>query len=167
MTFYDFYTLYAAELWAATAATALLLLLWVALLQRRLGQMHARYRSAMAGREGLDLETLLSEQATMVAANASEVAALRAALTTTQATVRTQVGRIGVVRYNPFSDTGGDQSFAVAWVNAAGDGVVISGLYSRDGSRVYAKPLSANESRYQLTVEERRAIALAHETEAT
>jgi len=68
---------------------------------------------------------------------------------------------VGVVRFNPYHDTGGDYSFAVALLDAAGAGVVISGLYHRDRCRVYAKPVSAWDSTSQLTDEERAAIERA------
>ena len=69
--------------------------------------------------------------------------------------------RVGVVRFNPYHDTGGDYSFAVALLDAAGAGVVITGLYHRDRCRVYAKPVATWESSYKLTDEEREAIAQA------
>ena len=65
---------------------------------------------------------------------------------------------VGVVRFNPYHDTGGDYSFAVALLDAQGAGVLISGLYHRDRCRVYAKPVQAWESTYKLTDEEREAI---------
>ena len=68
---------------------------------------------------------------------------------------------VGVVRFNPYHDTGGDYSFAVALLDAAGHGVVLTGLYHRDRCRVYAKPVRAWESAYTLTDEEREAIEQA------
>jgi hypothetical protein len=65
---------------------------------------------------------------------------------------------VGVVRFNPYHDTGGDYSFAVAILDAGGHGVVLSGLYHRDRCRVYAKPVSAWASTYTLTDEELEAI---------
>jgi hypothetical protein len=65
---------------------------------------------------------------------------------------------VGVVRFNPYHDTGGDYSFAVALLDAGGDGVVLSGLYHRDRCRVYAKPVGAWSSAYTLTDEEVEAI---------
>ncbi len=69
--------------------------------------------------------------------------------------------RVGVVRFNPYHDTGGDYSFAVALLDEVGAGVVISGLYHRDRCRVYAKPVAAWESAYTLTDEEKEAIERA------
>ena len=60
----------------------------------------------------------------------------------------------GFLRFNPFRDAGGDQSFAVALTDQDGNGVVISSLHSRDVTRVYGKPLAAWESPYPLTEEE-------------
>jgi len=68
------------------------------------------------------------------------------------------VQKVGVVRFNAFEDTGSDLSFAVAILDAQLNGVVISSLYGREESRVYAKPVEAGGSRYLLTDEERRAI---------
>jgi hypothetical protein len=68
---------------------------------------------------------------------------------------------VGLVRFSPFHDTGGDQSFALALLDGKGDGVVITGLHSRHDSRLYAKPIERNGSSYSLTPEEREAMERA------
>lgn len=68
---------------------------------------------------------------------------------------------VGVVRFNPYHDTGGDYSFAVALIDGGGRGVVLSGLYHRDRCRVYAKPVQSWDSAYTLTDEEREALEQA------
>lgn len=68
---------------------------------------------------------------------------------------------VGVVRFNPFHDTGGDYSFAVALLDAQGGGVLLTGMYHRDQCRVYAKPVRGWTSEYELTEEERAAIEQA------
>jgi hypothetical protein len=64
------------------------------------------------------------------------------------------------VRFNPFKGVGegGNQSFATAFVNEEGNGVVISSIYSRDRMSVYSKPLVKYKSEYELTKEEKSAI---------
>lgn len=47
--------------------------------------------------------------------------------------------RLGFRRYNPFTDTGGDQSFSAAFLDDNGDGIMISSLHSRENTRLYAK----------------------------
>lgn len=66
--------------------------------------------------------------------------------------------KVGLVRFNPFSDSGGDQSFSVALLNDNKDGVVISSLYGREINRIYAKSVKEGKSPYQLTEEEKMAI---------
>jgi len=71
------------------------------------------------------------------------------------------IQKVGVVRYNPFSDVGGDQSFSIALLDANNDGMVITGLYGREGNRVYAKSIKNSESEYSLSGEEKKAIEKA------
>ncbi len=68
---------------------------------------------------------------------------------------------VGLVRFNPFSDTGGDLSFALALADADGRGVVLCNLHGRGESRLYAKPLQAWGSPYPLSDEEVQAVTLA------
>jgi hypothetical protein len=71
------------------------------------------------------------------------------------------VQKVGIVRFNPFSDVGGDQSFAIALLNGQDSGIIITSLYTREGNRVYAKPIKKGESEYPLSDEEKKAIAQA------
>lgn len=66
--------------------------------------------------------------------------------------------KVGVVRYNAFENVGSDLSFAIALLDANDDGFVINGVYSRDGSCTYAKPITNGETKYVLSAEEMQAI---------
>lgn len=79
--------------------------------------------------------------------------------------LRGSISGIGLVRFNPFEGTGqgGNQSSAIALVDEMGQGVVLSTLYSRDRVAVYAKPVEAHASSYELTQEEKAAIDKAKE----
>jgi hypothetical protein len=70
-------------------------------------------------------------------------------------------GRVGLVRFNPFEDTGGNQSFALALLDGHGDGFVVSSLHSRTGTRVYAKAIAAGASDTALSAEESGALQQA------
>lgn len=69
------------------------------------------------------------------------------------------VSHVGLVRFSPFHDTGGDQSFSLALLDGKGDGVVISALHSRQDHKLYAKPVVNRASQYPLTDEERTALS--------
>jgi hypothetical protein len=71
------------------------------------------------------------------------------------------ITNIGLVRYNPFNDTGGDLSFSIAFLDSRGNGLVISGLHTREGTRIFSKPIKEGASPYQLSKEEGEAIGKA------
>lgn len=73
------------------------------------------------------------------------------------------IQKIGLLRFNPFKDTGGDQSFILALLDAKDTGVVITALYSRSGTRWYAKRVvNAKGAEHELSEDEKQALTLAH-----
>lgn len=69
------------------------------------------------------------------------------------------IQKIGLVRFNPFKDTGGDQSFILSLVDGNDTGVIISGLYARSGTRWYAKRvIKGKSSDHELSDEEQKAL---------
>lgn len=69
------------------------------------------------------------------------------------------IQKIGLVRFNPFKDTGGDQSFILSLVDGNDTGVIISGLYARSGTRWYAKRVIKGKSAdHELSDEEKKAL---------
>ena len=76
------------------------------------------------------------------------------------------IQKIGIVRYSAFKDTGSDLSFAVALLDENNDGVVFNGIYSREISNIYAKPVENGKSTYTISKEEEEAIKKAMEKEA-
>lgn len=73
------------------------------------------------------------------------------------------IQKIGFVRYNPFgkNDTGGNQSFSIALLDKDDSGFVITSMHAREGTRVYAKPVSEGKSTNTLSDEENEAIKKA------
>ncbi len=71
------------------------------------------------------------------------------------------IQKVGVVRYNAFDDVGSDLSFSVALLDNNDNGLVFSGLYSRDSTSTYAKPVVSGRSKYALSAEELKAISIA------
>lgn len=68
------------------------------------------------------------------------------------------IQKIGIVRYNAFKDTGSDLSFALALLDENNTGVVMNGIYSREMSNIYAKPVENGKSFYTISAEEKMAI---------
>lgn len=76
-------------------------------------------------------------------------------------TVDTCTQKIGIVRYNAFKDVGSNLSFTLALLDNNNNGVVLNGIYSRDNSNIYAKPIKDGKSEYVLSDEEKEAIEKA------
>ena len=71
------------------------------------------------------------------------------------------IQKIGMVRYNAFKDTGSDLSFALAMLDKNNNGIVLNGIYSREMSNIYAKPVENGKSKYTISEEEKEAIQRA------
>lgn len=142
-------------------ALSTVLLLLVAVLWLRLNALTRRYNAFMTGNNAASLEGLLEETLARAREQSEALRDLRFVLRQLETMQKRTVQRIGIVRFNAFPDTGSDLSFAVAILDGHGDGVVLSSLYGREESRVYAKPVRGGRSTYHLTQEEEKAIAEA------
>jgi hypothetical protein len=139
----------------------LVALMALVLLARRTARLDRRLAGLTRGVNGQSLEAILDahlDKVFRVAAELDELAARSAVL---EATSRQALQRVGIVRFNPFDDTGGNQSFAIALLDGQGDGVILSSLHARAGTRVYAKSMSAGQAETTLSDEEAEALRIA------
>ncbi len=156
--FRELYQVYGAELTALALLLSTLALIGVAV-------QGFRCRRQSASGSGTDdatrQSTLLTGLRRLAQQNNDRLAEVERALEELQGALARKAGRIGIVRFNPFQETGGDQSFSVALLDDEGNGVVITSLYSRDGTRIYAKPIQRGQSPYPLAEEEVEALRRA------
>lgn len=113
------------------------------------------------GRKAQDLEAVLLELVQKLHLIEEEKNALEANLADLKASAAFSLQQIGVHRFNPFADGGGNFSFCLALLDAHDTGVVITSMHGREQNRIYAKQIVRGQSETQLTEEERQAIALA------
>ena len=71
------------------------------------------------------------------------------------------IQKFGIVRFNPFKEIGGNQSFSIALLDGRDDGIVITSLYTKEGNRIFGKPIKGGKSEYLLSEEEKEAIEYA------
>ncbi len=111
--------------------------------------------------DGMNIETIINQYYTDV----EEVKSTQGKILINQEEINLILQRclskVGVIRFNPFSEVGGDQSFAIALLDRDNNGVVISSLYNRENCRFYGKPIVNGHSSYQLSDEEGEAIKRA------
>jgi hypothetical protein len=74
------------------------------------------------------------------------------------------IQKVGLIRFNPFSELGGDHSFCLAFLDDRNTGVVITGLHTRDRTRVYMKDIKNGKSNIELSVEEKKAVESAQKS---
>jgi Protein of unknown function (DUF4446) len=152
---------------AAWGALGLALLILGALLvwqTMRLDRIERQYKALMRGSSGdqaLALGELVAGQGERLERTRDDLDALTGKVASMDALVSKSVQHVGLVRFNPFQDTGGDQSFALALLDKKGDGVVISSLHSRTNTRFYAKPIKGWTAQTSLSEEEAKAVQLA------
>lgn len=132
----------------------ILLLIWVLLLRKKM-------KIFLKGAKVMDVEEVVTEQTKIIKEIKKEIKKLRDWNKDLQKICDISITKVGVVRFNPFRDTGGDQSFAIALLDSNNSGVVLSSLYTREGTRVYTKPIEKGMSRYHLSKEEEEAIEKA------
>ncbi len=135
-------------------ALGIILLVWIIVL-------HIRITKLTRGSQGSSLEHLISENNQSILKLQESHATHHQDISKLKDDVMRTLQRVGVVRFNPFKDMGGNQSFAIAIVDKNNDGLVLSSLYTRERVNVFAKPVQQGNSSFPLTQEELEAIKQA------
>lgn len=143
------------------ALAVIALAIWLALVHRAFSALRGRLR-AIHVTEGEGLDEVLGRLSTRLDRASERLDALNALEKELETLLRKgTIRNVGLVRFNPFPDAGGDQSFAIALLDAEGTGLVLSSLHARTDTRVFAKPVQTGRSRYPLSEEEQDAIRRA------
>ncbi len=123
--------------------------------------LNQRFAAALGGQNKDSLESTLSTHLSRVEAVDARLAVLDEEYKqlSTMASLSSQ--KISILRFNPFGDTGGDQSFSLAVLDAHDSGYVLTSIHGRQGTRVYVKPVDFGKSKYTLSTEEQQALAQA------
>ena len=123
-----------------------------------LSYMKKRYNKMMAGVDGGNLEKLVNDHVDEVNMVIKEQKELRQELERIDSILAKAITRLAVVRFDAFSDMANDLSYCVAMLDSNGNGIVISGIFGREDTRTYVKPIVEGVSTYKLTKEEEQAL---------
>lgn len=121
-------------------------------------RMELRLRRLFKGSKANTLETLIADIVSRLQTLTETNKLHTDDLKTLTERLQKQGRGVKLVRFNPFPEVGGNQSFAVAIINKEGDGVVFSSLYSRERMSVFAKPITKGASDIELTPEEKSVV---------
>lgn len=133
----------------------------VVILGRRLAKATAAYRALINETTGTSLAEALDAQASRVEAVDRKLSEVDRLYRLVETRSRGSLQHVGLVRFNPFEDTGSDQSFAIALLDDDQSGIVISSLHGRGGTRIFAKPIQAGQATHALSDEEQQAVHIA------
>jgi 3-dehydroquinate dehydratase len=123
-----------------------------------IGKLSNRLSQLTGGKNVHSLETIIKENNMMILDLNTKIQNHEEQILDLKKEAMNSIQNIGVVRFNPFKETGGNQSFAIALTDKKKNGVILSSLYSRDRVNVFAKPIKNGSSEYTLTDEEHSAI---------
>ena len=140
-------------------AVAIVVLLVLVIMQSiRIGRAVDTYRQLVRDGSGGSLDDVLQGHVARVEEVRARLGEIDAAQAELQYRSQTSIQHVGLVRFNPFEDTGSDQSFALALLDDRRNGVVISSLHGRTNTRLFAKPVEGGASSHALSDEEAQAI---------
>lgn len=127
----------------------------------QLQSLKQRFAAALGSNEAESLETTLANHLARVESVDKRLGELNEQYDRLIVTNSLASQKISIVRFNPFGDTGGDQSFSLAVLDAHDSGYVLSSIHGRQGTRVYVKPVDLGKSKYTLSAEEQQALSQA------
>lgn len=124
------------------------------------------YNRLTKGVSAKSLRTVLEELVKEAEVNKKDIEFLKGYSLKLEKEGSLHIQKIGLIRFNPFKDTGGDQSFILSLTDSKDTGVIISGLYSRSGTRWYAKKIKEGKGvEHDLSEEEKKVLREAKENE--
>lgn len=138
------------------------LFVWNIFLQISLGKINKNQKNLFKGKKGKDLEPIILENNSNIEELFKQTKNLNQKTEQVNQHSLKSLHKVGLLRFNPFREIGGDQSFSLALLDNENSGAIISSLYSREGVRIYCKSIQKGiSSKHPLTEEEKRAIKIA------
>jgi len=137
----------------------LILALWSVALTVFLIKTVTHYNKLTKGITKKELKEVLDQVLKNVSANSEKIKEIEKLADDIVKNNLYNIQKIGLTRYNPFAETGGNQSFCLSLLDGNGNGIVISSLHSRDVTRIYAKPVKKLKAfGYEFSEEEKNAV---------
>jgi hypothetical protein len=135
---------------------------WIAGVTYQLFQVTSHYHRLIESTNKRTLKEILDDLLIGLATEKEKRKELEVRIEEQESEIRHHVQKVGILRFNPFSDTGGDQSFVLAILDGKDSGIVLTSLHNRGMTRWYAKNVHEGKGvDHELSQEEQRAIHTA------
>lgn len=136
--------------------------LWLGILSFLTWRLQSHYNHLLSNAGGKDLKSVLENILTQLTNFQKELNKLTSHGQKIEKEGKSHLQKFSLLRFNPFGDTGGDQSFVLTLLDGQQNGIVVSSLHSRTGTRWYAKAVKNGKGHdYDLSTEEQKAIKMA------
>lgn len=136
--------------------------IWLLVLSYFFWQIYTHYRRLIGKSKREDLKDLLDRQLVEISKTKEALAEVLKRLRVVEGELPNNLKKVGLVRFSPYQEVGGNQSFSLALLDEESNGIVISSLHRRDTTRMYAKPVvSGKETKFKLSNEEVEAVKVA------
>jgi hypothetical protein len=136
------------------SGVVVVILLWILMIELRLKRI-------FAGTKARNLEEMITLVGKKINQLEETQAKIDKHLINVDDRLNKSIRNVETVRFNPFMDAGGNQSFAIAFMNDEGNGVIMSSLYARDRMSIFAKPIVGGKSEFELSSEEKEVLKKA------
>lgn len=138
--------------------TTIILFFIVIVQSKAINRLEKRYRKFMRGVDNKNLEELISTYLDKVDKASEECQYVKELYKSLEDRLNLCIQKVGIIRYRAFEDVGSDLSFSVALLDHKDSGIIITGIYGRNESTTYAKPIDKGISRYELSEEENHVL---------
>ena len=136
----------------------LLLFILVIVLFKSLNKLERKYRKFMRGTNGKNIESLVLKELDNIKQADENSKKVLQECEQINAKIKSCVQKVAIMRYKAFENVGSDLSFSIAILDGNDDGVLLTGIYGREDSVTYAKPIDKGISRYDLSEEEKHVL---------
>lgn len=145
----------------ALIITTIILLIGLVVVVKSLNRLEKRYKKLTRGVNNKNLEEIVTQYLDNIDLVKADTEAVKNQQLEFEKRLNTCIQKVAIVRYKAFEDVGSDLSFSIALLNHNNDGIIITGIYGRSDSTVYAKPIDKGISRYDLSEEEEQVLVEA------
>lgn len=151
----DAYQLY---ILSGLAVLVIILLLIIISVLKSLNNLESKYRKLMRGGTAQNIEDLILSNLGKMDKAKEETEYMKELYKSIDKRLKECIQKVSVVRYRAFEDVGSDLSYSIAFLDENNDGVIMTGIFGRNESTTYAKPIDKGISRYDLSLEEQQVL---------
>ncbi|MBV7275784.1 DUF4446 family protein [Clostridium thailandense] len=143
---------------AALAVLVIILFIMLMVTLKSLSKLENKYRRFMRGVDNKNLEELIVGYLDKVDEAKAEAEYMKKLYENLNLKLKECIQKVSIIRYRAFEDVGSDLSFSIALLDDSNSGVIVTGIYGRNESTTYAKPIDRGISRYDLSQEEQHVL---------